>query len=334
MKMSDASYHFPPLGEFKFIEQILSQGLPLREATPKKRFWFGAGDDCAAFDGWLVTKDMSVEKTHFRLDWATPEEAVEKCIVSNVSDISSMGGTPAIALLGICHNKGWDKLTRDRIAMAFAQGFRKRGIALVGGDTVAGEVGLFSITLLGKTEGSPLRRSGAKPGDSVYVSGPVGASAAGLWAFLNGYEKDPLLKEAVKYHLAPIINESAGAELVEMGVCGGCIDLSDGLSSELNHLALSSRVKIRVEEKLIPLDPSACYVAEHYGVSPREFSLKGGEDYRLLFTTSLPDSIFYGHKKGGSQVTRIGTVIEGSGVELVNLSGNLEFIKAESWSHL
>ena len=329
--MTHSSLHFPPLGEFDFVQKVLSDALPMDENAPNSRFWFGAGDDCAAFDGWLVTKDMSAENSHFRLDWSTPEQAVEKCIVSNVSDISSMGGEPKIALLGICVNQSWDKLIRERVAKAFADGFRKRGIALIGGDVVAAKEGLFSVTLLGRAEGEPLKRSGAKVGDTVYVSSFLGASGAGLWAFLHGKQSDPDLVDVVREHLSPKIDERMGMKLVQAGVSGGCIDLSDGMSSELNHLALSSGVRIRIDEKSVPIHPGALRLSEKYGVDVREFWLKGGEDYRLLFTSDLSKSIFL---KNNLSVYPVGEVLEGSGVEIRNLAGKVETLQANCWSHL
>ena len=329
--MTHSSLHFPPLGEFDFVQKVLSDALPMDENAPNSRFWFGAGDDCAAFDGWLVTKDMSAENSHFRLDWSSPEKKKKKCIVSNVSDISSMGGEPKIALLGICVNQSWDKLTRERVAKAFADGFRKRGIALIGGDVVAAKEGLFSVTLLGRAEGEPLKRSGAKVGDTVYVSSFLGASGAGLWAFLHGKQSDPDLVDVVREHLSPKIDERMGMKLVQAGVSGGCIDLSDGMSSELNHLALSSGVRIRIDEKSVPIHPGALRLSEKYGVDVREFWLKGGEDYRLLFTSDLSKSIFL---KNNLSVYPVGEVLEGSGVEIRNLAGKVETLQADCWSHL
>jgi thiamine-monophosphate kinase len=331
--MEESDYHFPPLGEFQFVRQVLSGACPPGKEVPSSRFWLGAGDDCAAFDGWLVTKDLSVENTHFRLDWATPEQAVEKSIVSNVSDISAMGGTPHIALLGICHNKAWNKEIRDRIAAAFAAGFASRHIALIGGDTVAGECGMFSITLLGTCEGKPLCRNGAKPGDSIYVTGTLGKSAAGLWALQNGYAADVSWASLLDYHLAPTINENVGSHLLRLGIGGACIDISDGLSSELHHIALSSGVRLSIEEEKIPIDQKVSELASYYGVSPKNFWLEGGEEYQLLFTSSLPDSIFY-QELEACAITRIGTVYSGSGVEMFRLSGGVEKIYAKSWSHL
>ncbi len=185
--------------------------------------------------------------------------------------------------------------------------------------------------MLGRVDGTPLRRSGARPGDTVYVSGPLGASGAGLWAFLHGKNADPELSEVVAEHLSPKIDERFGSKLLRAGVRGGCIDLSDGLSSELNHFALSSGVKIRIDESKVPVHPVASLLAQKYGVDPREFWLKGGEDYRLLFTSNLPKVIFSENK---IPVYPVGEVLEGSGVEMRNLSGKTEIIQASCWSHL
>ena len=247
---------FPDLGEFRFVSKILEGAYPLKNESPVHRSWLNAGDDCAIFDGWLATKDLSVENTHFRLDWSSPEQAVEKHIVSNVSDVSSMGGLPKIALFGLCVNKNWSEETRNRIAKAVAQGFERRGITLIGGDTVVGDVGMFSTTLLGTTDGKiSLLRSAAKPGDHVFVAGTLGKSDAGLWILMNHPEEAKRFPRLVEYHLAPKICEDAGAQLVKQGVRGACMDISDGLSSEVNHLALSSGVSIEIDEQKLPIDP-------------------------------------------------------------------------------
>lgn len=329
--MEKTSWHFPPLGEFDFIRQILSDNVPMDKASPSERLWLGAGDDCAIFDGWLVTKDMSAENSHFRLDWSSPEQAVEKCIVSNVSDISAMGGEAALALLGICVNKNWDASVRARIAKAFSKGFSKRGISLIGGDIVSADEGLFSITMLGRAVGKPLLRSGAKPGETVFVSSPIGASGAGLWAFLHGKQENAEIQDVVSEHLCPKIDEKFGANLVRAGISGGCVDLSDGLSSELNHLALSSGVKIRIEESKIPVHPGAFRLSEKYGVDVREFWLRGGEDYRLLFTSDDTEETL---REKGVSAYAVGHVLEGSGVEMISRTGRVERICAAGWSHL
>lgn len=328
------NYAFPDLGEFRFVNEILKDSCSLEHEVPCRRDWISAGDDCAQFDGWLVTKDMSAEGSHFTLDWSTPEEAVEKCIVSNVSDISAMGGEAKIALLGICHNRAWSAATRSRVAKAFGEGLFRRGIALVGGDTIAADRGLFSVTLIGTPGKATLRRSAAKPGDSVYVVGTLGKSAAGLWLMMNHPElrsKCAEYERLVRYHLCPQIAEDAGKKLVELGVTGACMDISDGLSSEVNHLALSSAVRIEIDKESVPIDPDACKLASDFGLDPLEFALNGGEEYQLLFTSSLNESIF--RENFSYPVYKVGSVFEGENAYIKDGNGTRVLV-AGAWTHL
>ena len=256
-------------------------------------------------------------------------------IVSNVSDISSLGGTAKLALSGFCINKSWDAQTRKRIGDAVAEGFARRGIALIGGDTVSADCGMLSTTLLGISDkGDPLLRSGAKVGDGVFVAGTLGKSAAGLWLLMNHPEAKDEFPTLVDYHLAPTIDEHCGARLVEMGVRGACMDISDGLSSELNHLALSSGVGIEIEERYIPVDPEVLRLSARYGLDPLEFALNGGEEYELLFTVSVKNDIFPRDDALSGGVFRIGTVVDGSGVRMRCSDGENRFVKAQAWSHL
>lgn len=330
---------FPNLGEFNFIQALLKDAAAFKKEPPATRGWLGVGDDCAIFDGWLVTKDLSVENTHFRLDWSTPEQAVEKHIVSNVSDISAMGGVPRFAVLGLCINKNWSPETRTRVQAALSQGFAKRGIALIGGDTVVGDVGMFSTTLLGALENEnskPLLRSAVRPGDTLYVNGTLGKSGAGLWLLMNHPEAKDEFPTLVEYHLAPKICESAGAELLRLGACGACMDISDGLSSELNHLALSSNVDLQIIENKLPIDPEVTRLCEKYGQNPLNFALNGGEEYHLLIANSSPKSIFKANTQLG-EVCEIGFAVEKSAGDPVNMlckNGEKMPVQPRAWSHL
>ena len=328
---------FPNIPEFCFIDKLLKDSAEFRHDVPKQRDWLGVGDDCAIFDGWLVTKDLSVENTHFRLDWSTPEQAVEKHIVSNVSDISAMGGVPKIALLGLCLNKNWSLETRNRVQVAFSQGFAKRGIALIGGDTVVGDVGMFSTTLLGHLAGDrPLLRSAVQPGDNLYVNGTLGKSGAGLWLLMNHPEAVAEFPKLVEYHLNPRIAEGAGAELARQGAYGACMDISDGLSSELNHLAVASGVTLQIEKDLLPIDPDVLRLSDRYHLDPLDFALNGGEEYELLFANSTSNSIFE-KSKGLGEVCRIGSALDRSkapDVRMRNQNGEFLPVQPRAWSHI
>jgi thiamine-monophosphate kinase len=273
------------------------------------------------------------------LDWSTPEQAVEKHIVSNVSDISAMGGIPRFAVLGLCINKNWSLETRTRVQTAISQGFAKRGIALIGGDTVVGDVGMFSTTLLGLLENEnskPLLRSAVKPGDKLYVNGTLGKSDAGLWLLMNHPEAKDEFPTLVEYHLSPKICERAGAELLRLGAFGACMDISDGLSSELNHLALSSNVSLQIDEQKLPIDSEVLRMCEKYGENPLNFALNGGEEYELLFANSSPKSIFKANTQLG-EVCEIGYAAEKSVGDPVNMlckNGEKMPVQPRAWSHL
>ena len=326
---------FPDLGEFRFVESLLSKSAPMEVCPPRYRGWLPAGDDAAIFDGWLATKDLSVENVHFRMDWASPEQAVEKHIVSNVSDISAMGGVPRMALLGVCLNRNWDAALCSRVSAALAEGFAKRGIALIGGDTVAGDSTVFSTTLLGTQAGeAPLLRSAARSGDGIYVAGSLGKSAAGLWLLMNHPEEASRFARLVEYHLCPKIHESAGAELARLGGCGACMDISDGLSSELNHLALSSGVSMEIDLEKLPIDPQVLEMADYFKISALDLALNGGEEYHLLFSFADTKSILLKDNERLGAVSRIGTVRDGSGVYCLGPEGKRNLLKAQAWSHI
>lgn len=326
------------VAEFRFVESLLQGAAPLKEESPGVRTWLGVGDDAAIFDGWVVTKDLSVENTHFRLDWSTPEQAVEKHIVSNVSDICSMGARPRIALLGLCLNRHWSEETRNRVRKALSDGFARRGITLIGGDTVSGEEGVFSTTLLGELAGEKaLVRTAVKSNDNLYINGTLGKSDAGLWILMNHPEDASKFPSLVEYHLAPRIHEKAGEELARLKAYGGCMDISDGLSSELNHLALSSGVNLEIDEKLLPIAPEVLRMSRYYGISPLNFALNGGEEYELLFANSLPESIFEGENELLGNVRKIGRAVKSDcepKVFMHCLNGDKVPVIPRAWSHL
>ncbi|MCL2284684.1 MAG: thiamine-phosphate kinase [Fibromonadales bacterium] len=233
--------------EFEFINTLLRKAGRLAK---------GVGDDAYVFGDYLISADMSVEGTHFRLDRNTPAQAVEKCLLSNFSDINAMGGMAKAILFSVCINKKWNKKTRDEIADAVAKVCKKHNVKILGGDTVGGSLGTFSVTVFGKASGKILLRSAAKAGDDVWLSGYPGCSCA------SGYVQVP----SPPLKLGPLLAQIKGI--------GACIDLSDSLSESLQHISVQSKAELQIEEKLIPVFP---------GVK-RDMLLNGGEDFCLLFT--------------------------------------------------
>lgn len=331
--MSENKANKIDLEEFRYINELLSTRISLNEKAPSHRFWLDVGDDAAAIDGWLISNDVSVEKTHFDLSFSSIEQAVEKHVISNISDIASMGGIAKIAFLTLSLNRSWTKNQNKEIARAFQQAFSSRGICLLGGDTVVSDLGFFSTTLLGNTElKEPLQRSKAQLGDGVFVQGTLGKSAAGLWVLLNAPQDIEKWRKLVDYHLKPQIHENIGALLSQNLGVHATIDISDGLSSELHHIALASGVSISIHRDFLPIDPEVLALSAFYGLSPLDFALNGGEEYQILFTSSTSNSILYKELPGPT--THIGWVKKGQGVTMINSKGLGVPIKAQAWSHL
>ncbi len=242
----------------------------------------GVGDDCAVLDfpdHWLLlTLDTFVEGRHFSWDYFTPYEVGRRLAAANLSDLAAMGGKPTFALLGL----STPRLEEERITV-FLEGIKSKlalyGAELIGGDTCRHEKWVISLTLLGHTpKGGAVFRHGANPGDLIFVSRPLGASAAALYLWQKGLEPPASLKKA---HLDPDPEVALGAILAENQLASAMIDVSDGLLLDLERLCEASGVGAELELERIP-------VAEEVKALPLEdpysLALKGGEDFALLFT--------------------------------------------------
>lgn len=277
----------PPSGEVELIARLAQLfGAPPEEVA------VGIGDDCAALDFggptyWLWTMDTLVEGVHFQADYLSPQQLGRKALAVNLSDIAAMGGVPLYALVSL----GWPPERDLAGALAFGQGLaalaREYQVAVIGGDTVASPGGIcVTLTVLGRVpKEEMLRRSGARPGDRLYVTGPLGRSAAGLEVFrrqlsLTEAEKDPL----VQAHLDPRPQVVAGRLLAKEKLATAAIDLSDGVATDLMHLCRQSGLGARLFAEAVPLGAGVQKVAALLERDPLDLALTGGEDYELLFT--------------------------------------------------
>ncbi len=302
------------LGEFGLIERLT------RALTPCPAGVVGPGDDCAvtptpcALPGdrsggfELFTTDTLVENRHFRLLTAEPYSLGWKCVAVTLSDIAAMGGTARYVLLTLQLRDDIDPVWLDEIYRGVQAICELFGVYVLGGDIVsASEIALTS-TGIGFTRHAPLLRSGALPGDGVWVSGEVGLSAVGL-AILEGLHL-PEGFDASRYvqaHRQPMPRLALGEVLAASREVTSAIDISDGLLQDAGQLACSSKVGIEFELERIPR-PTKLPVS----VSDSDV-LTGGEDYELLFT-ARPEFA------GADGVTRIGRVVESTaGCEPVTL---------------
>jgi thiamine-monophosphate kinase len=288
----------------------------------------GIADDCAALDlggpdYLLWTVDTLVERVHFDLAYITLRQLGRKSLAVNLSDLAAMGGVARYALLSL----GWPPDRDLAGALEFGEGLaacaRDHGVVVIGGDTVSSPPGLaIALTVLGKVpKGEMLRRSGARVGDLVYVTGPLGEAAAGLEILRRELQLDPTLTEPLtRAHLDPQPQSAAGRLLAREGLATACIDLSDGVATDLMHICRLSQVGAKLTAEDLPVPPGVRAVARMVDQDPVELALQGGEDYQLLFTCD-PDQASHlpvvFSQAGLPGPSRIGEIIFGKEVVLI-----------------
>jgi thiamine-monophosphate kinase len=277
----------------------------------------GIGDDCAILDPphgheILVTTDFSLENVHFRRDWQPPESVGHRCLARGLSDLAAMGAQPLAAFLSLAlplelvRSRNGRPSWRDRFFTGFLALANKYGVPLAGGDTAQSPrllaestdesstgLALADIVLVGSApRGHALLRSGAKVGDRIYVTGQLGGAAAELaqLAAARGRFRQATAETAASAapefnphpHLFPQPRLAVGAWLLKNNRDTAAIDISDGLSTDLDHLCQESGLAANVEARLLPIHPLA-------RGNPLSLALDGGEDYELLFTAD-PDT--------------------------------------------
>lgn len=311
-----------PLNEKKVIQRIRSA------AATGRALVRGIGDDCAvlrvpAGHELLVTTDFTLENVHFRRDWHRPEVVGWRCLTRGLSDIAAMGGEPMAAFLSLAAagdvpQKWVDGFLRGLLALA-----KESDVPLAGGDTAQSAGGIQAdIVVVGSVpRGKAVLRSGAKAGEQIYVTGELGGSAAAL-ARLMGSK--PTGAEYIR-HFRPEPRVAVGQWLRRRGVASAMIDLSDGLSTDLEHICAESHVGAEIEAAAIP---HAQFGRPRKEVA-LELALHGGEDYELLFTSAAAIPA----KVAGVRVTRIGRTTRSTGMRLIGSDGKSRALKAAGWEH-
>jgi thiamine-monophosphate kinase len=303
----------------------------------------GIGDDCAALRlnedrCLLLTVDTLVEGVHFDLSFTPLQKLGFKALAVNLSDIAAMGGKPRYALLSL----GWPP-QRDRagaleLAQGLAQAARKYGVSLIGGDTVASPAGLsLTVTLTGEVAAARmLRRSGARVGDLVYVTGPLGEAAAGLEVLRRGLKLAPAAQRALtEAHLTPQPRLKAGQLLAAAGLATALIDLSDGVATDLFHICQASGVGAVIEAARVPVSPHLMAAAPVLGLDPLQLALSGGEDYQLLFTSprQAAPALTQAFSRAGLAPPRaLGEIVAGDKVFLIKAREKID-ISGRGYDH-
>ena len=320
------------LTEQGFIDLIARLARSDRHARPVDSApVLGIGDDAAVLSlsrhlHTLVTTDFLTDGIHFRREWTPGRLLGRKALAVNLSDIAAMGGEPRAFVFGA----GFPRSIEPGYARAVARGItsqaRRFGVAIVGGDTCASRTLLLSVTLLGVVEpGREVRRSGARPGDGLYVTGSLGSSAAGLHLLRRGARAGRVTgarAAALRAHLDPEPRVLAGRLLGVTRLASAMIDLSDGLSMDLPRLCAASGAGAVVEEAAVPVARAA--VAVLGGKSAAHAALVGGEDYELLFAArpGREGLVRRLARRIGLPMSRVGQVVARErGVRLLTRSG-------------
>ena len=318
------------LGEFGLISRFQSR-LKYRSSQVIQ----GIGDDCAILsldngNYQVLTTDALVENVHFDLKTHTPEQLGWKTMAVNISDIAAMGGQPKFAVLslGIPQSVSVDFL--DRFYKGINQASLKFKVALVGGDTVASPKHLFiNLAVLGETfKKKVFTRSGARPGDSIFVTGSLGESALGLKILMSGKKKwkgsENHKKKCILRHLKPEPRVATAIQLAESRCkVTSMIDISDGLTQDLGHILKAGKVGAELWETAIPISKTLSKYSLINGLSALELALNGGEDYELLFTLAPEDVNNLGIEsiiKADQPVTQIGVITAKKGIRLISES--------------
>ena len=313
-------------GEDRFVRRLIA------ELPPAARVLVGPGDDAAvvATEAGLsaVTTDLLVEGVDF-LPSESPEAIGRRAMAVNLSDLAAMGATPELFLLSIAFRSD----RGEAFPLAIARGALSRatplGVALAGGDLSDAPLTVVSIALWGRLEQSPIRRSGARAGDLLFLSGYPGRAAAGLALARARGEGRPCASgltasaeaELLAAYRDPDPRVALGLHLA--GVASAAIDVSDGLGVDSARLAAASGVAAVIEESLLPISPALREFARLEGIDALDLLLSGGDDYELLFAIPreragrLPLD-----GPGGVAVRRIGQIEPGRGAVLRGPSGD------------
>lgn len=313
--------------EFDLIRSFLA-ARPARQRGEVPGVRVGPGDDCAvvAGDGIAVTVDMAVEDVHFRRAWLDPDEIGWRVAAAALSDLAAMAARPIGILASIALADGDAGPYGEAVARGIAGAADDVGAALIGGDLARSPGPLVvDIVALGEAP-EPVLRSGARPGEELWVTGELGAAAAAVAAWLRGDDPDP---DARRAFARPRPRIAEALWLAERGVPTAMLDLSDGLAGDAGHLAAASGVRVVVEADALPIAGVARASAD-----PVRLAAAGGEDYELCFAAAAgaggaARAAF--EARFGIPLTRVGRIEEGDGVVVVDGKG--EPMALEAFQH-
>jgi thiamine-monophosphate kinase len=330
------------IGEFGLIDHLTRDNETRQAGT-----LVGIGDDAAVIDHFgkqtVITTDMLLEGVHFDLMYSPLKHLGYKAVVVNLSDIYAMFGTPTHITMRIGLSNRFSVEALDQFYDGVYAACEKYNVDLAGGDTCSSLKGfVISVTAIGEVATDQfVTRSGAKQNDLICVSGDLGGAYLGLQLlerekkiYLESPGVQPDLQQKA-YVIGRILRPEPRADIVEWLRENGItptsmIDISDGLSSELLHIAKQSNVGCLIHEEKIPVHDETRATAFEFGLDPTTCALNGGEDYELLFTVSQSD---YDKIATNKDISVIGYVTDAEeGVQLQTKQGNKHKLIAQGWN--
>jgi thiamine-monophosphate kinase len=341
--------------ESKLVERV---AWAFRSLAPKKlakhsaALRVGIGDDAAiispgARNDWVFTCDAFLEGVHFQAKTHPPDSVGYKSLVRATSDLAAMGAAPRYFLLTLAIQASRTGSWLDQFVKGMARAARSMKMVLAGGDTTKSDTVSISVTVIGEVaRGQGVTRSGARPGDIIYVSGRLGRAQLGLELLLHGDIRakgspskptgraDQTLRAMLQPHLYPKIRIALGAWLAKRRLASAMIDLSDGLSTDLTRLCQASGVGAEIQSAAIPplaLPAALSKYKVRSKLDPLQMALNGGEDYELLFTVPTRKMKNLHEAPGFSQLTPIGEVTRAKNVVLVVPNGAKKPLKPHGW---
>jgi len=322
----------------KIAATVPSEGRLPHLKTRKQGLRLGIGDDAAIFRSvgkmdWVSTCDAFLEGVHF-LPRATPPDSIGyKSLARATSDLAAMGASPRFFLLTLAIPANRTGRWLDDFLQGMGRAARELGLRLAGGDTTQFPFVSISITVLGAIgQNLAVTRSGARPGDRIYVSGRLGGAQLGFELLRPSLRKSARYRHLLRPHLYPRIRLELGSWLARHRIASSMMDISDGLSTDLTRLCHASRVGARLDAARIrcvriPTSPALARL----NLNPLQMALHGGDDYELLFTIPAAKRARLRNAPGFKELAEIGEVTSERQILLVDATGHAKPLAPHGW---
>jgi thiamine-monophosphate kinase len=338
------------MNEFDFIARIRS----LAQQPDAAGLVRGIGDDAAVLKSvagrdLVVTTDLLVEDIDFQLNTTQPHSLGHKALAVSLSDIAAMGARPRWGMLSVgVPETIWQSGFLDDFYQGYFQLAQRYGVTLIGGDVsrTPDKIVIDSFVIGETPDAGAVFRSGARPGDRIFVTGFLGDAAAGLRLLARGAkphrDTTPDLRQTADAHsidrlllrqLQPEPRVGWGLQIGTEKLATAMIDLSDGLSSDLNHLCKESNVGALVDASRIPIDPLVVELSGRRALDPLMLALHGGEDFELLFTVAPDDVEKLPKRVDGVPLTCIGEIKPATDSIRISEGSRSWILEPGGWEH-